>query len=318
MKGRRAIPGIALCAVAGIMTAMMAQAIQSDAIGIRPTDEQGSPRSWFVYTLDPGAQKDDNVVIQNLSSQPQDVLVYPVDATATTEGSFAPLASDAPRVDVSSWLTLASNEAVTLGPNESKTIPFHLSVPQNATPGIHTGAIIVQLAAAKTQNQQNVSMNVVTRVGARMYVTVTGQVHESLALTDVTVDQNGQDARFWISLKDDGNTRVVPDLQIDVAGQSDSQKLASISQPGFAELLPGLDARVPVAWTNARGHGVVLAHATIAFDGQTLTKDLTFDTGSPGRAVASAPAAPPSNVLSSPVLAATILGTVIVVSVCFI
>ncbi|MTD52859.1 hypothetical protein [Amycolatopsis pithecellobii] len=75
-------------------------------------------------------------------------------------------------------------------PRSPAIVPFTLDITAGATPGDHAGGIVASLSTEETQaNGQKVTVE--QRVGARIYLRVSGALHPELTVTDLTADYHG-------------------------------------------------------------------------------------------------------------------------------
>lgn len=142
-------------------------------------------RPALVYKLDPGARLTDHVAVTNHSRRPLTLRLYASDAFTTLGGGFDLLAAGSRPVDAGAWVTPARG-TVAIPAASQVLVPVTIAVPANATPGDHTGGVVASLttgAAADTGN----SVSVDHRVGARVYLRVTGPLRPALAVGAVEV-----------------------------------------------------------------------------------------------------------------------------------
>ncbi len=157
--------------------------------GIGPSNGQRADgRSFFNFLASPGGQLTDHAFVTNLSSQPQNLRVYAVDAVSGTDGSigYAP-ASAAPK-DAGSWLNignLGDLGSVTVPAGRSLNLPFTLHVPTTASPGDHIGALIVSLTS-KVKNDKGENVNFEQRVASRVDIRVSGAITAKLTIDNMS------------------------------------------------------------------------------------------------------------------------------------
>ncbi|MFH0820502.1 MAG: DUF916 domain-containing protein [Candidatus Peregrinibacteria bacterium] len=161
--------------------------------------------SWFVYTLNPGESKQDELLVENNTDESVNLLLYPADSTPSTDGGFALEQFVESRDGVGKWVTL-SQEEITLAPREQKLVPFTISIPAEPTPdvGEHTGGILIQRVEPPSESG---GIRLLTRVGVRIYVTIPGIIQESLEIDKVTVevDEERNVIVVTTSVKNTGN-----------------------------------------------------------------------------------------------------------------
>jgi len=163
------------------------------AFGIQPANAQGTvdPRAFFQYELSPAAEVFDHVAVVNYSPSPLDLDVYPTDAGSDpTTGAFSPAnRADPPRA-VGRWLTVGDGPTTLTVPaatgDEPGTVvlPVRITVPDDASPGDHTGAILVSLTTlGENPDGQNVLLE--QRVAVRVYLRITGNLVPRLTISDL-------------------------------------------------------------------------------------------------------------------------------------
>ncbi|MHB8276924.1 MAG: WxL protein peptidoglycan domain-containing protein [Candidatus Humimicrobiaceae bacterium] len=192
----------------------LVQAIEYEGLSIQPHQEDDEARDWFIYTLWPGESIEDRVDISNSSDAPIEVKIYPVDADILKDGAFAPKAEEAERVDIGAWITLADSEITLLPHDETRTSSFTLIIPKNTEAGKYTGAIVAQNKGYKQlETKEGTAMLVVTRVGARVYLTVRGTKVEFLEIGDINLGKElGMQAIIWNYEEEEISTKVTFDL----------------------------------------------------------------------------------------------------------
>jgi hypothetical protein len=214
---------------------------------VQPSSQDGpGGRDYFVYTLRPGQVFGDIVGISNLSDETLTFAVYPTDAYNTPDAGFALLREEERPVDVGTWVELGATQ-YTLDPGERVDIPFSLTVPADATPGDHAGAIVAQVVpeAGADQPDQGIGFDVRLRIGARIYVRVDGPLSPSLTIERFGVEYvtplnplGTNSVRVTYVVANTGNTRLQPTASLEIAGLFG---LGSTQAPlrEIPELLPG-------------------------------------------------------------------------------
>ncbi len=253
-------------------------AISYGGLGIYPNesewDEKNSlTKSWFIYTLEPGEIKEAKVNVVNLSEVPVEVRIYPVDAVTTKDGAFAPEPEDKEKVDVGAWTTISVSE-LSLEPNETKAVDFTLKVPENAEVGDHMGAIIVQNKEIP-EAEKGTAMRVATRVGARIYLTVPGEMIKELELKEFSYKIEENQVVFYLTLTNKGNVRILPKGEIEIKDKGG--KAVDKIKITEREVFPEDTIELPTKWEKTIS-GKFTALAEVSYDAEkTLTKELSFE-----------------------------------------
>ncbi|HEX2040054.1 MAG TPA: hypothetical protein VHF47_10030 [Acidimicrobiales bacterium] len=132
---------------------------------VRPVDTPQRERSYVVRTVAPGIGFDDRLEARNLTDAPLDLVVEPVDAVVTADGSFAPGTTTTAE---GGWLRVTP-ERLRVPARGSVRVALRVDVPADAAPGDHIAAVVVR----KAETPSGPGVHVVNRVGVRVYLTVT-------------------------------------------------------------------------------------------------------------------------------------------------
>lgn len=253
-------------------------AISYGGLGIYPNksewDEKNSlTKSWFIYTLEPGEVKEGKVDIINTSDESVGVRAYPVDAVTTKDGAFAPQSEDREKINVGAWVVLAESE-VSLEPKETKTIKFTIKVPENAEVGDHMGAIIIQSKELPGAVEVT-GLRIATRVGARMYITIPGDMVRELEFTEFTWKTIKGKITFYLTFVNKGNVRISPKGNIEI--KNIFGKAAGKTEITQREVFPKNTIILPIELKEALGIGKFSALASVSYDAnKTLSKKISF------------------------------------------
>ncbi|CAL8978953.1 hypothetical protein PROP_02650 [Propionicimonas sp. T2.31MG-18] len=178
-----------LAAILGSLSLSAAPAHADDTvgIGISPVNAQGRPdgRSRFSYTVDPGRRVTDHVRISNEGTTRLKITVFATDAYNDDKGDFALRGEGDEKTGASDWVRFDGRKklVLTLGRGESRTVPFTVAIPSDATPGDHPTGV---LASATTPGQVTVER----RIANRMYVRVSGDLQPLLTLSSFSGTYN--------------------------------------------------------------------------------------------------------------------------------
>lgn len=187
-----------------------AQAADFGGVGGSPANpDPNIPHSkeWFIYALNPGEKKEDVIIVRNNDEVAVDVLLYPADSDRSTDGGFALKQFVEPKEKVGKWITLSVSE-LHLEPGEAKEVPFTIEIPNDPQldVGEHTGGILIQ-----KKNQQPIEagggMQLLTRVGVRVYVTLPGEIIKKLEITDFKTKLDSKRKMYTVSttIRNSGN-----------------------------------------------------------------------------------------------------------------
>ncbi len=215
------------------------------SFAVQPSGPTGpGGRDYFIYTLGAGEVFGDVVAVSNVGTETATFVVYGTDALNTTDGSFTLLREEDQPTDVGSWLELGATQH-TLEPGMRVDIPFKVTVPDDAAPGDHAGAIVAQKISDPTLPDDGIGLDVRVRIGARIYVRVDGLLSPSISVEDLSVDYDtpanpfaSRLAHISYVLTNTGNVRLSPTAKLGLAGVfglGDHQ----LPDRQIPELLPG-------------------------------------------------------------------------------
>lgn len=153
---------------------------QGISFGIGPTLDNDRYPGWFIYEAKPGSTFQDEATVVNLSDETITLRLYPQDAlnnVKSGKGFEVPNEGQTPenKKHLNSWVRL-SQDLLTLLPKEEKKVAFTVTIPVQAKKMEYPGVIFAHLDPLATRNSNassQMNANVGTRVGVRIYLTVT-------------------------------------------------------------------------------------------------------------------------------------------------
>lgn len=200
-------------AVAVGLAPSAADALIAGGMSIAPALNPAFPdrnKGWFIYEqVEPGAVIEDVARVINLDSKKATLAVEAVDAGMNEDGGFGLVGSPADNEDIGKWIELSKTE-VTLPANKEEIVSFKITVPADAEVGDHIGALAVYQtnpSANKTTKIGGSQVSISTRVGARIYLTIKGDIVRGLKLLKRSMYGRGQVLMFGLKIKNLGNIR---------------------------------------------------------------------------------------------------------------
>lgn len=238
-----------------VLTGAAASADTTVTWGVKPADnEHGAGRPNYSYAVEPGGSLDDALVVTNHDEGELALRVYAADGFTTTSGQLDLRPAEEEPTGVGAWVTLGRSELLLLAPGESAEVPFTLTVPDNATPGDHTGGIVASLLGEENAD----GITVERRLGSRIHVRVGGELAPSLAVEDLRVDYDGTanplaagTATVTYTVANTGNARMTAGQTVRVAGPFGLLETGA-DVPDLPELLPGATHEVSVVVDGVR------------------------------------------------------------------
>lgn len=251
----------------------------SDAVfAVQPSGPDGpGTRDWFTYTLDPGDVFGDTVAVSNLSDRPVRFFLYATDAISVADtGAFAALKDDEEPTGVGTWIELAANE-YTVEPGTRIDVPFRITVPDDAEPGDHAGAILAVDAddAIGDDTSDGITFDVLQRVGARVYVRVGGEVAPALRIDELDVARDGGDATITWEVSNTGNIRLTPSAEVRITGFL-GRTVRTLPAQQLVELLPGANVVGGTAVTGLPRYERLTAHLVVSADDVETERSTSF------------------------------------------
>jgi hypothetical protein len=215
-----------------------AAADDSWAIGTASNDF-GSGRQNYWYTLDPGGRLEDGLVIANHGTTPLRLAVYAADGF-TKGGRLDLVAKDAKSARVGVWVH-PDRPGVTVRPGESLEVPFTVTLPANAAPGEYMGGIVTQAGEGGR------------RLGIRIRLRVGGSLKPSLSAENLHVRYSGTPNPFGkgaatvtYTIRNTGNAILTARQAVSVAGPFGRSRVRAGQVDDSPQLLPGDTWKVSV------------------------------------------------------------------------
>ncbi len=225
------------------------------AVGATPKGPNG--RYEFVYNgIKPGTTIKDWVELFNRSTQTAAFEVYGVDATGTTLSNslIFDQASQKPK-DIGTWETFyasttqanATQASFVMGSGNGIIEPFTIKVPSFATPGDHTGGLVVQVGVP-TVDSKGHRITIYSRIALPIEVRVTGPLKEGVQVQSISTSFNDSvnpfgtgSATISYSVANTGNVRISGTQLVHASGIFGG---SSVKPPKLPTILPGDSVRV--------------------------------------------------------------------------
>ncbi|MEU1472306.1 hypothetical protein ABZ434_29300 [Streptomyces sp. NPDC005761] len=213
-------------------------------------------RPYFYLEGLPGSVLEDRLSVTNPGPEPVTVRLRGADAYNTGGGGFAVRGAHG-STGTGSWLRTASTE-VTVPGRTRADVPLSFTVPEDALPGDHPGAVVAESGGRS--------------VGVRVQLRVGGPTLAAITVEDVEVGGGA----IHYALVNRGNAVLVPRLSVSADGLFGTVlRRAARTLP--VELLPGQRVRLTEPWRDAP-----------ALDSVTVRLRVTAAGGAHGEATASA------------------------------
>ncbi len=242
--------------ITGVVTAPEALAADNGQWSVFPVQPRGrQDRVAYFLEVAAGQTYKDAVTIRNKLDRPIFLELRTADAMNAQAGGFAPRRPGEPNTGVGSWVKLPT-KSVNIAAKATITIPLIMTVPRNATPGDHVGAILALDPTVRGTAAGGTQIGATYEVGARVYARVAGQLTTQMSIQDVELEvkqkaifpffQHGKGVIRY-TIVNTGNTRINATEKVEVTGLF-GRSISSFPTRGVPELLPGGSFVVELAW----------------------------------------------------------------------
>lgn len=243
----------------GAQSAPTASAAENGEWAVYPAASRLGSRPYFHLSADPGGTVTDKVTVANKTAAPLTFLLYGADAYNTErDGGFAVRTRQERQTGAGAWIRPA-HDRVTVPPRSAVTVPYTLTVPADAEPGDHPGAVVALDERIARGGAGAVALGVQRAVAARVYLRVGGPTVPALSVEDVTLSQDRPlvpgtgTSRAVVSytLHNRGNVTLNPKVALKARGLFGRTLLARDLDRLPAELLPRQKIRLTEQWTGS-------------------------------------------------------------------
>lgn len=229
-------------------------------------------RPFFSYEAAAGTTVEDSLTIANYGNVPLNLRVYATDAFNNADGHLDILAGHETPTEVGTWISLPQ-ENVTVPPRRQVSMPIKISIPADASPGDHAGALLASSSVGGT-GPDGRTVNLDRRTGSRVYIRVAGAITAELALEDMitsytpTLNPLGGRLEVTYQLVNRGNVRLqgTEDLSASLPFGLMTRKAPRRDLP---ELLPGESVTRRFELENVPAGFVVAAGLTVTPSGSS-------------------------------------------------
>nr|WP_300149320.1 DUF916 domain-containing protein [Propionicimonas sp.] len=233
-----------LAAIVGTGLVMPTQAFADGEVTwtVRTGDNGfGAQRSSYSYSINPGTELSDSIVITNRGSESLELGIYAADGFTNDDGQLDLQEAVATPTGVGGWVH-GEGDRLSIDPGTSVEYPFTVSVPENATPGDYVGGILTSLTSSSDASQVNTDR----RLGIKIALRVSGDLAPSIAVENTRLDWSGSmnpfaggDATLSYTIRNTGNTVIAALHGTDVTGPFGIFPSEVKAEDDLPQLLPG-------------------------------------------------------------------------------
>ena len=207
------------------------------------SNDFGSGRQNYSYTLEPGGRLEDGLVVANHGTTPLHLAVYAADGFTGSKGRLDLVTRDAKSTRVGAWVH-AGRPDVTVAPGASAEVPFTVTLPDDAASGEYMGGIVTSLTQAGAADR---------RLGIRIRLRVGGDLRPRLSVADLRVRYAGTSNPFGkgratvtYTIHNTGNAILGARQAVSVSGPFGSFAARAGRIDDSPQLLPGDSWKVSV------------------------------------------------------------------------
>jgi hypothetical protein len=213
-----------------IGTLFMTIPVQSQALtfGIAPENPE---IPYFEFTLNPGESISNTVIAKNFSSGDLNLMVEPVDGKTATNGGISYDFEN--KAGPSSWIQITTDSRFEIRSFHIQKLPFTVTVPIGTPPGEYVAGFLAALVPttptpepSNPANDNNFSVNVVTRVAIAVIIHVPGEETCKMEMKSLEATVFGGKWRYAMVLSNTGNVHFKGTARITIMDNVSKSKLA--------------------------------------------------------------------------------------------
>lgn len=233
--------------------------------------------SYFVVAASPGGEFSQSVALRNDSPGPLDLRLAAVDAgTAQRGGTSFGLESETPS-RAGAWVVL-ERTALTLAAGESTLVGFKVTVPADATSGVHLAGISVlsptkAATADGTGTQAGAAITVQSRRVIAVQVDLPGPADPELVITGVAPVARPDGLYLEVAVDNRGRGLTKGEGDLTLPGDNFASPLS------IETFVPGTSIAYPVKWGDSVPDGERDAHVEIRYGDRVAVWDGKFRVG---------------------------------------
>jgi len=143
---------------------------------------------WFIASMNPGETQTFTARVENPEDTDMTLSVVVKDSTVTPDGVFTYIPTLQENTEAGSWITLDAN-LLSLAAQTSQTVNFRVTVPPDTQPGEYAAVVAVQ----EQTSEGSAAVAIQQRFGARVYITVPGDISANVSVPASNPVLPGQD-----------------------------------------------------------------------------------------------------------------------------
>lgn len=158
--------------------------------------------------------------------------------------------------ELAPWISIDHNETFVLQPQERINIPFVITVPKDATPGGHFGAIHIGLAPTEKEGDEP-AVGILASTSSLVFIRVSGDLRDELQLMQFGDNLGAYShlpVQMPIRFQNTGTTHLRPTGNVLITDMWGKQVASLLVNPGpdYKSILPGMARRFDVSWSRRK------------------------------------------------------------------
>ncbi len=215
----------------GVLTlsGVVVQAQSSGGVGGRvanPDPENPRSKSIFIYTLERGESKQDQLLVVNPTNEAQTVTLGSVDGVVTNTGDYTCRQEVEPVEDSGAWVALSQKEVIVPAHGEVK-VDFTITVPMAADVGEHNSCLTIQVKDSDAEDAGS-GVRLRTRQAVRMVITIPGDLRRELSISNFLIEQKTATQVFTLTASNKGNVSSDIDMRVKVTSMLLDKEVANV------------------------------------------------------------------------------------------
>lgn len=228
----------------------------------------------FQVSVAPGDTWKSAVKVVNSNDYPISVVARPVNFEATGEegrGSFVPLLqSSEDKNSLGGWIGIQP-EPVTVPAGQTASIPFVISVPEDASPGGHYAALLISNQSGEASD--GTSISIASSIASLLFFRVAGEIEEEGLIRSFSAEQplyQEPEATFDLRFQNLGNVHLRPQGTIVIYNMWGKERghINLNHKTEFGNVLPGTVRKFTFTWRGEESLfdiGRYTAQATLSY-----------------------------------------------------
>lgn len=204
-------------ALAILVLPAMTAAAQTGGLGGRVANpDPANPRSQsiFIYTLEHGDTKKDQLLVMNKTEEEQTITLGSVDGVVTNSGDYTCRQEAEPVEGSGGWVKLEKTQ-LTLPAGGEEKVNFTVTVPRNADVGEHNSCLTIFQTDQEADEDESASgVRIRMRQAIRMIITIPGDLKRELSIEKFAIERGDGTQNYSLTAANKGNVSADIDMKV--------------------------------------------------------------------------------------------------------